>query len=218
MEYGENAYLPLPAPLEGETVAQGHLCDAREIAQAVTHKYPDSDPATVEQEVQHLLYAYGCGAPLEPAPASFAIHGSPASQPRTPPSASTSPDEIPIERHGGEYVLPVRINQTITIPFILDTGASNVVIPEDVALTLMRAGALTRDDFIGRGRATLANGSEVVEDRVVIRELKVGDHTARDVTASVSSARGDPLLGESFLSTFGVVTIDYNRLVLILSH
>jgi clan AA aspartic protease (TIGR02281 family) len=223
MEYssavpGGNAYLPLPAPLEGETVAQGHLCDAQAITQAVTHKYPDSDPATVEQEVEQLLYAYGCGAPPEPAPASFAFRGSPASQPRTTPSASTSPDEIPIERHGGEYVLPVRINQTITIPFILDTGASNIVIPEDVALTLMRAGALTRDDFLGKGHATLANGSELIEDNVMIRELQVGDHTARDVTASVTSARGDPLLGESFLSKFGTVTIDYNRLVLILSH
>jgi clan AA aspartic protease (TIGR02281 family) len=115
-------------------------------------------------------------------------------------------------------VLPVRINQTITIPFIIDTGASTVVIPEDVALTLMRAGALTHDDFIGRGRATLANGSEVIQDSEMIRELQVGDLTARDVTAFVSSARGDPLLGESFLSTFGRVTIDYNRLVLILSR
>jgi hypothetical protein len=65
---GSEAYLPLPAPLEGETVAQGDLCDARAITQAVRHKYPDSDPATVEQEVQHLLYAYGCGAPRNPHP------------------------------------------------------------------------------------------------------------------------------------------------------
>ena len=103
MEYssavpGGNAYLSLPAPLEGETVAQGHLCDAQAITQAVTHKYPGADPATVEQEVQKLSYRFGCGASPEPAPASFAIRASPTSQPRTLPSASTSsPDEIPIE-------------------------------------------------------------------------------------------------------------------------
>jgi hypothetical protein len=164
------AYLPLPAPLEGETVAQGHLCDARAITQAVTHKYPYSDPAMVDQEVQHLLYTFGCGASPEPAPESFAIRGSPASQPRTLPSASTSPDEIPIERSGDAYVVPVRINQTITLPFIIDTGAEELVIPVDVALTLMRAGALARSDFIGKARYTMANGSEAVQERVVIHE------------------------------------------------
>jgi len=122
-------YLPLPAPLEGETVANGDLCDSRAIAQAVRHKYPNSDPATVEHEVQHLLYAFGCGTSPEPAPASFAIRGSPASQPRTPPYASTSPDEIPIERDGNEYLVPVRINQTITLPFSLDTGSEELGIP-----------------------------------------------------------------------------------------
>jgi clan AA aspartic protease (TIGR02281 family) len=203
------AYLPLPAPLEGETVEQGHLCDARAITQAVMHKFPGSDPAMVEQEVQNLLYTFGCGAASsEPAPLSSA----------TPPSTSTSPDEISIERSGGDYVVPVRINQAITLPFILDTGAAELVIPVDVALTLMRAGALVQSDFIGKSRYTMANGSETVQERVVIHEVQVGNHRATDVTASVSSAAGSPLLGESFLSKFGTVTIDYNRLVLILSH
>jgi hypothetical protein len=52
---GAQAYLHLPAPLEGKTVAEGDLCDAQAITQAVRHKYPDSDPAMAEQEVQHLL-------------------------------------------------------------------------------------------------------------------------------------------------------------------
>src|SRR5580692_589833 len=50
--------------------------------------------------------------------------------------------------------------QTITLPFLLDTGASDLVIPADVALTLIRAGALTSGDFIGKSRYRLANGSE----------------------------------------------------------
>ncbi len=205
---GEEAYLPLPAPLEGETVAQGHLCDARSITQAVTHKYPYSDPAMVEQEVQNLLYKFGCGTSSEPTITS----------PATPSSASISQDKISIERSGEAYVVPVRINQTITLPFIIDTGAEELVIPVDVALTLMRAGALAQSDFIGKARYTMANGSEAVQERVVIHEVRVGNHRAIDVTATVSPVAGSPLLGENFLSKFGKVTIDYNRLVLILSH
>ena len=40
--------------------------------------------------------------------------------------------EIKIERRGDTYRAPVRINQTITLPFLLDTGASDLVIPADV--------------------------------------------------------------------------------------
>ncbi len=143
-----------------------------------------------------------------------------AAAPSLAPSSlrSSSPDEIPIERRGGEYVVPVRVNQTITLPFVLDTGATELTIPVDVALTLMRSGALTRSDFIGKATVTMANGSEAIQPRVVIHEVQVGNHVATDVTASLSPVAAEPLLGESFLSKFGTVTINYNRLVLILSH
>lgn len=135
---------------------------------------------------------------------------------KAPPNQSR--DEVTIERHGDTYTVPVRLNQTITLPFVLDTGASVLMIPADVALTLRRAGALTNNDFIGPSRYSMANGSEQVSDRVIIREVQVGDHVVRNVTALVSPPAGDPLLGQSFLSEFGAVTIDYNRLVLVLSH
>ena len=92
------------------------------------------------------------------------------------------------------------------------------MIPADVALTLIRAGALTSGDFIGKSRYRLANGSEEVSDLVVLREVQVGEHAIRNVTASISPVRGEPLLGQSFLSKFGTVTLDYKRLVLILSR
>ncbi len=42
--------------------------------------------------------------------------------------------EIPLHKHGGVYTLPVRINGIITLNFILDSGASEVAIPADVAM------------------------------------------------------------------------------------
>jgi predicted aspartyl protease len=114
--------------------------------------------------------------------------------------------------------IPVRINDTITLPFLLDTGATDLVIPADVALTLMRAGALGSGDFVGKDRYRLANGSEEVSDLVVLHEVQVGEHIVKNVTASISPQQGEPLLGQSFLSKFGTVTLDYNRMVLILSR
>jgi gag-polyprotein putative aspartyl protease len=144
--------------------------------------------------------------------------GGPSFQQTQPSPPLQGPEEVHIERHGDTYRVPVRINDTITLPFLLDTGASDLVIPADVALTLIRAGALANGDFIGKSRYALANGSEQVSDLVVIREVQVGDYSVRNVTASISPIQGEPLLGQSFLSKFGTVTLDYKRLVLILSR
>jgi aspartyl protease family protein len=126
-------------------------------------------------------------------------------------------EEVQIEKRGDSYLVPVRINNTITLPFLLDTGASDLVVPADVALTLVRAGALTSGDFIGKTPYRLADGSEGVSELVVLREVRVGEHSARNVTATISSLQAEPLLGQSFLSKFGKVTLDYKRLVLVLS-
>ena len=127
------------------------------------------------------------------------------------------PEEVRIERRGDTYYVPVRVNDTITLPFLLDTGASDLVMPADVALTLMRAGALKRGDFIGQTSYRMANGSEDVSDVVVLRDVRVGEHVVRNVTAGITPPNGEPLLGQSFLSKFGAVTVDYKRLVLVLS-
>jgi hypothetical protein len=150
-----------------------------------------------------LPHSSGGGPPFQPTPSLLTPRG---------------PQEIKIERRGDTYRVPVRINDTITLPFLLDTGASDLVIPADLALTLMRAGALTSGDFIGKSRYRLASGAEEVSDLVVIREVQVGAHPVSNVTASISPPQGEPLLGQSFLSKFGAVTLDYKRLVLILSR
>jgi hypothetical protein len=152
-----------------------------------------------------------CGLP-------YSSGGGPPFQPTQLSPPAQRPQEVAIERHGDTYRVPVRINDTITLPFLLDTGASDLVIPADVALTLIRAGALASGDFIGKSRYRLANGSEEVSDLVVLREVQVGEHAVRNVTASISPIRGEPLLGQSFLSKFGAVILDYKRLVLILSR
>jgi hypothetical protein len=55
--------LALPAPLEGEIVEDGHLCDTSALAQAIARKYPGIAPASSKQEIDHLLYVFGCGVP-----------------------------------------------------------------------------------------------------------------------------------------------------------
>jgi hypothetical protein len=115
--------LTLPAPLEGMTVEEGHLCDPHGLMQAVRAKYPGVDQAVARQETDHLLYVFGCGPPPS-APPQFA---NPAQMP--PPLAPSAADlqaprqttkivaqseDVQIEKIGNTYRVPVRLNQTMT--------------------------------------------------------------------------------------------------------
>jgi clan AA aspartic protease (TIGR02281 family) len=125
-------------------------------------------------------------------------------------------EHVQLEQQRGTYMVPVRINGQIMLPFVIDTGASEVAIPADVFLTLIRTHTVRDDDLIGIGTYTLADGSEQQSQRVILREMKVGDHVVKDVVANVLPVKGDPLLGQSFLSRLPAWAIDNDRHVLVL--
>src|SRR5215510_3945261 len=83
-------------------------------------------------------------------------------------------EDIPLSKRGGVYEIPVEINGVITLNFVLDTGASEVSIPADVALTLYRAGTIKDADFLPGQIYRLADGSLVNRSRLVLRSLKIG--------------------------------------------
>ena len=71
---------------------------------------------------------------------------------REEPVKPTLPETrgIPLQREGGTFVVPVSINDQLTLKFVIDSGAADVSIPADVVMTLLRTGTLTPDDFLGR--------------------------------------------------------------------
>jgi len=207
--------LTLPAPLEGEIVEHGHLCDPSALARAVLHKYPNVDQATAQQEADHFISLLGCG-PWTPAPPFFAQLAAPKLQSRE--DEISLHDEIPLHKENHTYSVSVLVNGLIPVPFVLDTGASDVLLPADIVFTLLRTGTLKASDFVGYRTYVLADGRELPSAELKIKELRVGKYIAHDVTAAIGRLGSDPLLGQSFLSRFGSATIDYNRNVLILSR
>jgi hypothetical protein len=124
-------------------------------------------------------------------------------------------ETVPLERRHGTYIISVQINGALVLPFVLDTGASLVVLPADVFRTLTRTGTVTSADFIGTGTAVLADGSKRDSEKYVLHEMRVGDHVVRNVVASIVSVGGDPLLGQTFLSKLPGWSIDNMRQVLV---
>jgi hypothetical protein len=123
---------------------------------------------------------------------------------------------VKMERSGGVYVIPVRFNDIITLNAVVDSGASDVSIPADIVLTLMRTKTVTQDDFLGKQTYVLADGSRVPSQQFRIRSLKVGNKTIENVVASIASANATILLGQSFLAKFKTWSVDNEQHTLIL--
>ncbi|WP_430649978.1 retroviral-like aspartic protease family protein [Bradyrhizobium tropiciagri] len=102
----------------------------------------------------------------------------------------------------GTFYVPALINDTLKLNFVVDSGASDVSIPADVAQTLMRTGTINESDFTGSTNHRLADGSIVSSRTFIIRSLKVGDRTVTNVRASIARANAPLLLGQSFLNRF----------------
>jgi predicted aspartyl protease len=139
----------------------------------------------------------------------------------TPPSststtAGTRRTVIPLQVESGTFTVPVSINGKITLNFVIDSGASDVSIPADVVLTLIRTGTINAADFLGQKVYRLADGSTMPSHTFRIRSLKVGDRIIENVTGSIAPSAGALLLGQSFLSRFQLWSVDNQRRSLIL--
>jgi clan AA aspartic protease (TIGR02281 family) len=126
--------------------------------------------------------------------------------------------EIALHEDGGTFVVPVQINGVMTLDFVVDSGASDVIIPDDVAKILRRAGTIKDADALGERTYYLADGSSGVYSTFLIRSLKIGDLELHDIAASIAPEQGSLLLGQSFLTKFKSWSIDNARQVLVLEH
>ena len=127
----------------------------------------------------------------------------------------SSATSVPMQRGDGVYVVPVRINDAITLNFVVDSGASDVSIPADVVTTLMRTGTLREADFLGEKTYMIADGSKVPSRTFRIRSLKVGNSVLENVDGRVASVQGPLLLGQSFLGRFKSWSIDNTKHALV---
>jgi clan AA aspartic protease (TIGR02281 family) len=155
------------------------------------------------------------GAGIETLPSSAAQQPQPlAPQPAAAPATDNLVAEIPLEDDGGTFLVPVTINDAISLKFTIDSGAADVTIPSDVASTLVRAGTISSTDYVGSQTFVLADGSTIPSPEFRIRSLRVGNLVLRDVIASVTGPNGSLLLGQTFLTRLKHWSIDNDHHVL----
>ena len=116
----------------------------------------------------------------------------------------------------GVYSINLEINNSLKLDFIFDSGASIVLIPEDVFRVLIRMKTIKKEHMLGVQRFTIADGSTMEKPVFLISSLKIGNIEIENVKASVGELNSDLLLGQSFQKEFKVLKIDNknNKLII----
>lgn len=110
------------------------------------------------------------------------------------------------------YKVQGTLNGVVTIPMIVDSGASSVVIPTSLFYLLLEMDTIEEADFLPPMTSTLADGSVIRCGRFKLKTLKIGNHTFKNVVVSVVPKQSSVvLLGQNVLKEFGVMTIDYEN-------
>lgn len=78
--------------------------------------------------------------------------------------------------------------------FMLDTGASSVVINKTVLSDLLTNGVINKENYIGDSVAEIADGSMISCQNWLVPELKVGSQTLKNLTVSVIDSNDSMLL------------------------
>ncbi len=95
--------------------------------------------------------------------------------------------------------------------FMLDTGASNVVINNIVLSDLISNKTITKENYIGDSFAEIADGSIVNCQNWLIPELKIGNKTIKNLTVSVVDSQDSELLfGMDGLNKLNILKLDLN--------
>lgn len=119
--------------------------------------------------------------------------------------------KVKMEKVNGVYMVPITVDG-INLKFVFDTGASAISISTAEVAVLYKQGLLSDDDVKGAQQFVDATGKISVGAIINLRTVTIGDITLHNVEASVVDNIGAPLLlGQSALSKFGKISIDYDN-------
>lgn len=118
--------------------------------------------------------------------------------------------KVPMRQNGGVYFVPIKVNG-LDLEFIFDTGASTLCISSAEAVVMLRQGQIDEDDILGQSQFQDATGGISVGTIIRLRTVEIGGITLHNIEANVvDNIQAPLLLGQTALSKFGKVTIDYD--------
>ena len=114
--------------------------------------------------------------------------------------------------------IPVEIND-VDYNFLLDTGASNIVINKKILNNLLLNGFIGNQNFIKKSKSVIANGDVVNTEEWLIPELKIRNNTIKNIIVSVVDSEDSiPLFGMDGLNKLNVVKLNLNENEIIINQ
>ncbi len=129
-----------------------------------------------------------------------------------PRTAQTEETVVPLRRAGGNWIAEVRLNDSRSARFVVDTGAGACVVSPELARALR-----IHPGSKGETVPLQVVGGITAGTRITIASVRVGDAEVENVDAVIQSIGSgiDGLLGNTFLNRF-TVTVDPEKGVLLL--
>lgn len=126
---------------------------------------------------------------------------------------------LPFFWNAGIMVVSCHVNGIPTFLYF-DSGASEVQISSAEKDRMVEEGVLTDDDILGTLTTLTADGTQNDDTSVILKSIRLGDNFfLTDVRATVSDSPNSMLLlGQSVLSRFEKVEIDYENFTITLTY
>lgn len=119
-----------------------------------------------------------------------------------------SADTISFINLRGMSYLNVKLSVFDDLYWLLDTGASDLLINLEMEEILKANGVLNDENFTGIRDYELANGTKEKCRSYVGDNIRIGDFTLNNVSISVSETGQKILVGRSLLNKFSTITLD----------
>lgn len=120
-------------------------------------------------------------------------------------------EQVPVTSRSGNSLVPVRLNGIVTMDFVIDTGASVVLISDDLFNLLKKSGTVRSEDLLPDETFVMANGAKQKQKRFLLQRLQIGSVTLTNVQASVGGTSASLLLGQSALKLLPGWQLDLQR-------
>ena len=130
---------------------------------------------------------------------------------------------VPFELYSNLILVPVRINDSDTLRFILDTGVTNTIVTDPSVLDASALRIMRRVSLSGLGEESAVEAGVAIENRLVMGGMRANFHTM--VVLDQNALPLSDYVGVTVHGIFGyevfshfVVTIDFQHKELILTH
>ncbi|MEO6818541.1 MAG: retroviral-like aspartic protease family protein [Ginsengibacter sp.] len=195
-----------------DTNKVGNFCRCQ-VDMIKNNKFSDDEMDAINDPNSLLYYQvmYNCGDPFATDSIQTKWTSSSTKDIKGPAS-----DTIKMLLLNGMHFLRMKMGSVVYF-WLLDTGATDMLITKDMEEKLKNEKVLSPANFIGIGNYEMANGEIDTCRKYKIAGLQIGHYSIDNIIIAVSDKAKKVIAGKVFLNKFSIWTIDNKSDILILN-